>query len=209
MFCQLISRDPLNGSLNGSGSKGVVTQSANLGRVNYSGIDLGANYRLSLKDLGAPAAGRVDLGLTLSLLARADSQALPSLATTERAGHYGVDVNVPFPKTKFSQRATWSLGDYSVGYNWRYIGHTTVLPSATTYVADYSQIPAVNYIDLNAAAQVTKNLKLSLTINNIADKKPPFIGTGIGNGTYNFGNTYPTMYDVIGRRFTVAATATF
>jgi outer membrane receptor protein involved in Fe transport len=209
-FCQLIQRDPLNGGLNGTGSKGVSTQSSNLGSYNYSGVDVGASYRVPLKNFGAPNLGRVDLSLQLSLLNRADFKSLPSVATLEQAGYYGVDVGTPYAKTRFNQRATWSVGDYTLGYVWRYIGSSEVQPDGQgAYLPEYSSIKAVSYFDLNGSWQATKNLKLSLTINNAFDKKPPFIGTGIGPGAANFGNTMPGVYDVIGRRFTLTATGTF
>ncbi|WP_163574764.1 hypothetical protein, partial [Klebsiella pneumoniae] len=63
-FCQAIQRDGLTGGLNNG--TGVSTQSSNLGKYDTSGVDLGANYRLMLKDLGAPNWGRVDLSLLVS-----------------------------------------------------------------------------------------------------------------------------------------------
>jgi len=209
-FCQAIQRDALNGTLNGVGSKGIVTQSSNLGMLDYSGIDIGANYRLPLKALGAPNLGRLDFGLQMSRLNRADFKSLPTVATLEQAGYYGLDVGPAYTKTKFTQRTTWTFGNYSLGYNWRYIGASTVQPNrAADYLPIYTSIPAVNYVDLNGSWQVLKNLKLNLSINNAFDKKPPFIGTGIAPGSYNFGNTIPMVYDVIGRRYTISATATF
>jgi len=208
-FCQAIQRDALNGGLNGVGSKGVSTQSSNLGAYNFQGYDVGVTYRLPLSAFGAPQMGKIDFGLQASLTQKADFKSLPTVATLEQAGYYGVDVGVPYSKTKFSQRGTWSFGDYSLGYNWRYIGGTKVQKGATGFVDAYTSIKAYNYIDVNASMQATKNLKLSLTINNLSDKTPPFIGTGIAPGSTNYGNTMPTVYDVIGRRFTVTATATF
>ena len=221
-FCQAIQRDPLNGGLNGTGSRGVSTQSSNLGAYNYSGVDLGATYRLPLKAIGAPTWGRLDFDLQLSYLKRADIKTLPTVATIEQAGYYGVDVSTPYTKNRFSQRTTWSVGDVTVGYNWRHIGPsevqkdkqfqpavgtTAAIPAA--YLPEYSKIKAFDYFDLNASWQVLKHLKVNTTINNVFDKQPPFIGTGIAPGAVNFGNTMPGVYDVIGRRFTVSATATF
>jgi len=208
-FCQAIQRDGLNGGLNGVGSRGVSTQSSNLGAYNYSGVDVGGTYRLPLKALGAPSLGRVDLGLQLTLLQKADVKTLPTVANLEQAGYYGVDVGTPYSKTKFSQRATWSLGKYSLGYNWRYIGGTTVQNTTTSYLADYTSIKPYHYVDLNGSWQVTKNLKVALTINNAFDVAPPIIGTGIGPSSSNFGNTFPMVYDVIGRRYTFTAQANF
>ncbi len=209
-FCQLIQRDPGNGGLNGTGSKGVVTQSSNLGAYNFKGIDLGATYRLPMKAFGKPELGRVDFTFQASFLQKADFKSLPTLATLEWAGHYGVDVGVPYPKTKFSQRATWNVGDFSLGYNWRYIGGTTVQADQVgNFLPQNESIKAVSYVDLSGTWQVLKNLKLSLTINNAANKQPPNIGTGVTTGAYNFGNTIPLLYDVIGRRYTLSATGTF
>ncbi len=209
-FCQAIQRDPGNGGLNGTGSKGVVTQSSNLGAYNFKGIDLGATYRLPMKAFGKPELGRLDFTFQASFLQKADFKSLPTLATLEWAGHYGVDVGVPYPKTKFSQRTTWNVGSFSLGYNWRYIGGTTVQTDQVgNFLPQNESIKAVSYFDLNGSWQAMKNLKLSLTVNNALDKQPPNIGTGVTTGAYNFGNTIPLLYDVIGRRITVSATATF
>jgi outer membrane receptor protein involved in Fe transport len=210
VFCQGIQRDPLNGGLNGTGSKGVITQLSNLGVYDYNGIDVSADYRLPLRMLGAPQLGRIDFTLQYSLQKKADITTLPGSAPITQAGYYGVNTGTPYPKNKFSQRSTWTMGDYSLGYLWRFIGATSVEPtSAGQFLDQYSSIKAYNYFDLNGSWQVIKNLKLSLTVNNIFDKKPPFIGTGIGPTGSNYGNTFPSQYDVIGRRFTVSATATF
>jgi outer membrane receptor protein involved in Fe transport len=209
VFCQLIQRDRFSGGLNGTGSLGIVAGLSNLGYLEYGGVDLGATYRLPLKNLGAPTMGRVDLSLQYSYLSKADYKSLPSVDTLHQAGYYGSQTGVPRPKNKFSQRTTWNVGDYSVGYLWRYIGGTSVEEAGVgAYLAQYSTIPAVNYIDLTGTWQVTKNFKLSGTINNAFNKNPPLVGTGIGDGS-NYGNTFPQVYDVIGRRFTVSATATF
>ena len=209
-FCQAIERDPGNGSLNGTGSKGVVTQLSNLGAYHFKGIDLGATYRLPLKSFGAPQLGRLDFSFQASFLEKADFKSLPTVDTIPWAGRYGTDVGVPYPKTKFSQRTTWNISDFSVGYNWRYIGGTTLQANQIgNFLPQNESIKAVSYFDLNGSWQVLKNLKLSLTVNNALDKQPPIIGTGVTTGAYNFGNTIPLLYDVIGRRYTLSATASF
>ena len=209
-FCQSIQRDPGNGGLNGVGSKGVVTQSSNLGAYHFKGIDLGATYRLPLKAIGAPELGRVDFTLQASFLQKADFTSLPTVATLNWAGHYGVDVGVPYPKTKFSQRTTWNVSQFAVGYNWRYIGGTTLQADKVgSFLPQNESIKGVSYFDLNGSWQATKNFRLSLTVNNAMNKQPPLIGTGVTTGAYNFGNTIPLLYDVIGRRYTLSATASF
>ena len=141
-FCQLIQRDALNGGLNGTGSRGVSTQSSNLGYYNYSGVDIGANYRLPLKKLDLPNWGRIDLGVQISYLKRADFKSLPTVQTLEQAGYYGVDVGTPYAKTRFNARASWTLGDYGLGLAWRHIGATSVQTTgsaATTPAASWQR----------------------------------------------------------------------
>lgn len=209
-FCQLISRDKLTGTLNGVGSPGVITQLSNLGIYNYDGIDVGASYLLPLSKVGLPTMGRVDFSLQYSYFSKADYTSLPGvIPTLQQAGRYGVDVGVPYAKNRFSQRTTWNAGAYSLGYNWRFIGSSSVQNTTSTYLPQYTSIKAYSYFDLNGTWQVLKNLKLNATINNAFDKKPPLIGTGIGPTASNYGNTFPSMYDVIGRRYTLSATATF
>ncbi len=211
-FCSAIERSPLSGGLNGTGFRGVSVQSANLGRYAYDGIDVGASYRLPLSALGMPNMGRVDFVFTGTYIQNADVQTLPTLPVLEQAGFYGVDVGTPYSRIRFSQRSTWTKGDFSVGYNWRFIGGTEVQRSsqiAGTYLDEYEKIKGIHYVDLNGSWQVLKNLRLSLTINNALDKDPPFTGTGVSGGAVNYGNTFPTVYDVIGRRYTFTAIATF
>ena len=210
-FCQLIQRDPLNGGLNGTGSRGVSTQSSNLGFYNFSGLDIGANYRLPLKKIGLPNWGRVDLTMQVAYMKAADFKSLPSVATLEQAGYYSTafDDGNPYAKVRFNQRTSWTLGDYSVGLAWRHIGGTKVAPGGESTYTPANSIKAYDYFDLNGTWQITKNWKLSMTVNNLFDKQPPLVGTGIGAGATNFGNTFPSLYDVIGRRYTATVQANF
>ncbi|WP_374658947.1 TonB-dependent receptor domain-containing protein [Inhella sp.] len=201
-MCALIGRDPTNGSLNGG--VGVSTQSSNLGKFDVSGYDLGVNYRASLGSLG-----RIDLGLMASFMDRWDFQSLPTVAVLDCLGHYGVNCGGPTPKVRFTQRGTWSMGDFSLGYTWRHLGSSTVDPGTGTFQPKFSSIKEYNYIDMNGSWQVTKNLGVSLAINNLFDKKPPELGNTIGTTTTNSGNTFPQWYDVVGRRYSLTLTAKF
>ena len=69
------------------------------------------------------------------------------------------------PKTKFSQRTTWNVAGFSLGYNWRYIGGTSVQADQVgNFLPQNEKLPAVSYFDLNGSWQAMKNLKLSLTV---------------------------------------------
>ena len=108
----------------------------------------------------------------------------------EQAGYYGVDVSTPYSKTRINTRASWTHGRLLAGPE---LGAT----SAALQRADdgfhgqqrrqrllpvNEHINAFNYFDLNGSWQITKNVKLSMTVNNLFDKQPPLVGTGIGPG---------------------------
>ena len=44
---------------------------------------------------------------------------------------------------------------------------------------------------------------------NLFDKKPPVVGGTVGSTSYNGGNTYPSSYDALGRRYAVSARLKF
>jgi iron complex outermembrane recepter protein len=64
-----------------------------------------------------------------------------------------------------------------------------------------------NYLDLSAAYTINKMFTVRGGVNNITDRDPPLsaqVGAGFGNG-----NTYPQVYDALGRRIFVNFTAKF
>ena len=201
-FCALIQRNATTGTLNGA--VGVITQSSNLGKVNTAGYDLGVNYRWKL-----PKWGRVDVGLQATQVEVNSFKSLPSTSTISCLGVYGANCGGPTARTKWSQRTSWAYDNYTVGYNWRYLGGTSVETGTTTFLPDYSTIKAYNYIDLSFAWDPTKNIRLTLSVNNATDLKPPVLGNTIATTSTNSGNTFPQWYDVVGRQYTVGARLKF
>ena len=52
-------------------------------------------------------------------------------------------------------------------------------------------------------------IEIERTVQNLLDKKPPIVGNTIGSTTYNSGNTFPSSYDALGRRYAVSAKLKF
>ncbi|MDI4634784.1 TonB-dependent receptor [Pelomonas sp. V22] len=212
--CGAVGRNPNNGTLNGNASKGVAVVSTNQGKLWTSGYDLSVNYSLAAKDIGlSPALGRLDLGFTYNQVGDNDFQATPTSIRRKCRGYVStacsLNSGVGNNGTKFAQRGTWTMGDWSVGYNWRHLSALNFEPGSGTWFADYSHIPAVNYLDLNANWNYSKHLKLSLSVNNAANKQPPLTGNSVVGSSLATGNTLPSLYDPIGRYFTLGATFKF
>ncbi|KQN25821.1 TonB-dependent receptor [Sphingomonas sp. Leaf33] len=234
-FCQLIGRNPLNGSLNGAGeTPGVILAGSNLGVIETAGIDAGVSYRTRLTD-----DVQLNLGFNGTWLDYYHFQATSNSINRDCTGYYSTNCTNPRPEWKWNTRATLSAGGFDVSLLWthlsavrleRYLataitplstpqpggpnpalsgsatlvlnGQTLTVPTAGIQEA-FRRIPAYNYFDLATRYSVGDNLEFTLTVDNLLDKDPPLVGSGVGGTSFNNGNTFPTTYDPIGRRFTV------
>jgi len=66
-----------------------------------------------------------------------------------------------------------------------------------------------DYIDLAASWAITKNFTLWAGVNNVFDKDPPITDSSIAGPAAGNGNTYPQVYDALGRRIFISVTAKF
>lgn len=208
--CGAVGRGP-GGTFTGSSAPGIALTSTNQGAQYTSGLDFKVEYRLKLADLGAKGWGTVDIGLDLNSVDKFWIQASPTSIQRDCLGFYSVSCLAPNYKQKAAQRATWAMGDFVVGYNWRFVSKVIEEPGGTParFFAPYESIKAYSYVDLSASWKVTKNLRVNLSVNNLADKKPPEVGNTIGTTGTNSGNTFPQNYDAIGRFYTFGATLSF
>jgi outer membrane receptor protein involved in Fe transport len=68
------------------------------------------------------------------------------------------------------------------------------------------ELPAEDYFDLAANWAITEKASVALGINNVLDDNPSISGAVGTNGN---GNTFPQMYDALGRYVFVRATVDF
>ncbi len=52
-------------------------------------------------------------------------------------------------------------------------------------------------------------MNIIFSVLNLFDNKPPVVGSDIGSTAFNSGNTYPSTYDPLGRRFAIQANLKF
>ena len=112
---------------------------------------------------------------------------------------------------------------------WRHLSHMRAEPGVVAYsgtlpgrvvagqapgvldgqTVDFGHIPAYNYFDLATRFSITDHLDITMTVQNLLDKQPPIVGSTIGTASFNSGNTYPSTYDALGRRYAVSARLRF
>jgi iron complex outermembrane recepter protein len=220
-FCPLVHRDA-SGSLWRSQAGYVIDPTDNEGSLATRGIDLKASYRVPMATLG-------------SLLFSLEGTHLQSLTTTplpagspgggssyDCVGLFGSTCGAANPKWRHVFNGTWSTpwDGLDVNLRWRYIGSdTSELTTTNPFLQGpaylpLSKIPAFSYFDLTGTFNLYKSVRLELGVNNLFDKAPPLVtgadcSTASPAGADCNGNTFPGVYDAMGRYLFAHITAQF
>lgn len=218
--CLLIRRNPQTAGLSGdpATTQGVLLFTSNAGFLQNEGLDLTANY---LHDFGGWKLNWM-VNANHTLKSRFQSQRGSILR--ECVGFYSVSCDPVLPEWSFNMRTTAVVGSFDASLLWRYISANNYEPRTVAgvvtpidqtivgsfgsvdpnrIVGAYRRIPAFHWFDLNAGVNVSDQLRLSVLVENLFDRKPPDVGNTIGTTAFNSGNTFPTIYDALGRRYTM------
>ncbi len=219
--CTGIRRNPLTGGLDGSvaTTPGVPLPLSNLGRIETNGVDFTLSYR---RDLGFAGFNFV---LNGNWTDKSRFQATPSAQNRECVGFYSPNCASIQPEWSLNARTTLSFGAADLSVLYRYIDTVTQEPDdilngngpvcgpgnqgGACAGQNFQRIGARHYFDLATRYEVNENMTLTITVQNLFDKDPPLVGSSVGSTAYNSGNTYPSTYDALGRRFAVGARLRF
>ena len=207
-FCGLITRDRL-GTLWALPAAQIIATNQNLGKWKTSGIDVGFNYAHKLQGYGG-----LKFDFTGTYVKEFKQEPIPGLGEFDCAGLHGATCGAPQPNWRHKFRTTWETPwSLDLAFTWRHIGSadqegTSSAPLLATTVLPYDRtLGERNYFDIAASYALTKKITIRGGINNLMDKDPPLsglVGAGFGNG-----NTYPQVYDALGRRVFINVTASF
>jgi outer membrane receptor protein involved in Fe transport len=213
-FCNLVQRDVL-GTLWALPSGKVVAFNDNLGGYNTSGIDFGANYAYPLG-----ASGTLAFNFLGSWLNKWEFEPVKGQGKFDCAGFFGSQCSLnkgPLPTWRHKVRATWATPwDVQMAVTWRHINKimnestsSNPLLAAPTEETD-RELGARNYLDFALSWTVNKTFTLRAGINNILDKDPPIVSNDVaGPSIFGNGNTFPQVYDTLGRLVFLNAVAKF
>ena len=185
-FCNLINRNPVNGSLWLTGGY-ISAQITNISEEQTSGIDVIFDYSVDTN------WGPLVVSGVTTLLDSYDIIELPGEAAIGCSGNWGGSCGKnPMPEI---------MGSYTVGLTTefdtdvilgvRYLGETDDLN------ANDIDFDAYTYLDATAIYSVNDNMSITLGVSNLLDKEPGYTsdaGTAPGNG-----NTFPGYFDAFGR----------
>ena len=145
----------------------------------------------------------MELNNVLSYVDSWDTQELSGAPKTDCAGNWGSVCGQPTPDTRNNFRATWTTPwSVTASAQWRYISDVKDLN-------EFRDLDEVNYLDIAGIWDINEWASVRAGVNNATDKAPPIAGNGAGPSIYGNGNTFPGMYDAMGRYFYVGATIGF
>lgn len=212
--CGRIHRDS-EGSLWFLEEARIDTLNENIGEITTSGVDLDVNYSTEIG-----AFGSLSFNLIGTYLDEFTQEPLPGLSY-DCVGLYGQTYcGTPVPEWRHKFRVSWTTPwnlDLSVA--WRFIDDVSLDRTDTEQFPDEAllgggivvpaekTLDAQDYIDFAAAYTFMESYTVRLGMNNILDTAPPVsskVGAGFGNG-----NTYPQVYDALGRYMFLGLTAKF
>ncbi len=229
-FCNLVHRDAA-GSLWLSTNGYVTDTTLNTGALRTKGFDVSANYRTDLDRFGLENAGSVTVNFVGTYLDDLSIQSLPGDKFHNCAGLFGTVCSAsggatsPNPEWRHKARITWKtpfeygdwLKDASVSLQWRYFKKVTLdaydtdpqLNNPGNQAATDRALGARNYFDLDVTWTMKDNVNFRMGVNNLFDKDPPLNGSSNCPAGPCNGNTWPQMYDALGRFLFVGATVSF
>ncbi len=187
----------------------------NIGGLGTTGFDFNANYALDLEDMGVSNLGSMQFSYVGTLLDSlvTDTGLGAANSVYDCTGYYANQCGVPNPEYRHRARATWlTPWDVDISATWRHYGEVEVavlgangsLNNGGARIDRY--FDAENYLDLAAVWQVMDTVTLRAGVNNVLDNDPQLT---LSTGTTGNGNTFPQLYDSLGRYFFFGITANF
>jgi iron complex outermembrane recepter protein len=210
--CGLIHRSAIGTLWTGGGF--VTDLTTNLGELQTKGFDIQAGYRVDMR-----GAGRLDLRFIGTLTQDFIFSPEPG-ASYDCVGLYGLVCGAPQPKWRHTLTGTWEtpVQGLSATLQWRYLGSVSEDASSSNPILQFlsgglnptdAHHPSINYLDVSAAWRVAEKYTFRVGINNLLDKDPPINGTSSCPVGQCNGNTFPQVYDALGRYVFAQITAQF
>ncbi len=228
--CTVIRRSPATGSLDGdpSNTGGLFQPTTNSGKLFTNGIDVSVNYRTPLTDsikLSLAFNGNYTLSSKFRSIPLGINRECVGFYSVNCSFTGSIQ-----PKFQWTQRTTLSFSQVDVSLLWRHIDKMRQEPLDVSSIVggvelgngpafvgtlgpgrgggdlngqtvNFGRIPSYDYFDLSTRFALTDNINLTLTVQNLTNRKPPVVGSTIGSTAFNSGNTYPSTYDALGRRY--------
>jgi outer membrane receptor protein involved in Fe transport len=168
------------------------------------GIDLVVNSNFDVGNFG-----EMSLALTAHKYLTNEFQTTAASPVVDCKGRYGTSCD-PVPEFRSTLRVNWARNDFDASLLWRHIGSMDAQANeAASLFSAFRSVDSHNYFDLVLGYTYQDWGRISLLVANIADEDPPILGNETGSTSFNSGNTFPSLFDTMGRTYTVNLKLTF
>lgn len=204
-FCDRVNRGAVTGTL-WLGNDNILSTDDNLGFFSTKGFDYTIDYTFGLGDMGSLNITNIGTYLT-----EWDQQEFAGEQIVDCVGYWGGSCGTPTFELQNNLRVTWvTPWAVTLSAQWRYMSDADecVLGGGGTCTEDGSwDLDAQNYLDVSGLWDVTDMITLRAGITNLMDEEPPL--TDAGPSIFGNGNTFPGVYDALGRYWFVGGTFQF
>lgn len=186
----------IGGALGETGT-GTPAFFTNFTKFEAEGLDLKLDTAF---DVG-PGEMRVNLVAHQYLTNQFQTTALSPVVDCK--GFYGTSCD-PVPEFRSTVRIGWFLDKYDVSLLWRHIGDMDAQENeAEALFPAFRSVDSQDYFDLSIGYDFFDNARVALLVKNIADEDPPILGNETGSTAFNSGNTFPSLFDSMGRTYNI------
>jgi outer membrane receptor protein involved in Fe transport len=216
--CELIFRGP-NGNLWLPNQGYVLGTNQNLGSIKTDGMDFTFNYASPLPWQGWGSYSVSVLGTWINSFVQTP---VPGLGSYDCVGLFGPTCGVPIPDWRHKLQGVWNTPwNWNLALTWRYttavdIDFSSSNPQLTgNFAPSDAKMGSQSYFDIAAQWNIDKTFTIRGGVNNVFDRDPPVVSStagafpAISGPAYGNGNTYPQVYDTLGRQFFLSVTAKF
>jgi outer membrane receptor protein involved in Fe transport len=221
--------DPFRGIRNNDGAIDVdappLVAGINAAKQVVSGVDLQVLYNTSLPFslLTDSGESRFDLNFNGTWTEANDfTPVVGRPDVDECAGQFGGNCGQPIASFKWASRFSWVDGPLTMSLAWTHLSGVDDADDSVDYAAfnGIERIGSYDLFDLSLSFEASENVTLSLGVNNLFDTlpgTPEFNGIEVSNRPNSLllgdnqeqANTYPSVYDVLGRDFFAAIAFSF
>jgi outer membrane receptor protein involved in Fe transport len=168
------------------------------------GIDFVVNTGFDAGNIGEFA-----FALTAHQYLTNEFQTTSASAVVDCKGKYGTSCD-PVPEFRSTLRINWFRDSLDASVLWRHIGDMDAQAGEIdTLFQAFRSVDSQDYFDLTFGYDYEDFGRISLLVRNVADEDPPILGNETGSTSFNSGNTFPSLYDTMGRTYFVNLKFTF
>jgi hypothetical protein len=193
----------IGGALGETGT-GVPALFTNFQVYQAEGLDLVVNTAFDLGNIG-----ELSLSLNAHQYLSNEFQTTAVSDVVDCKGIYGTSCD-PVPEFRSTIRAQWMLDDFDASLLWRHIGAMDAQANeADALFADFRSVDSHNYFDLTFGYTWNDMVRVSFLVANVLDEDPPILGNETGSTSFNSGNTFPSLFDTMGRVYSANVKLSF